>query len=134
MKTSDRRFEVKEARPGTGKGLFARVPFGKREFIIEYTGVRIPTKKADEHPGRYLFEIEGTGWTIDGEPSSSPAKYINHACEPNAEARVEDEHINIYAIRDIARDEEVTIDYGQEYFEAFIKPTGCKCGARIHRR
>lgn len=134
MKTTDPSFEVHEARPGTGKGLFAHVPFGKGEFIIEYIGVRISTKKANEHPGRYLFEIEGTPWTIDGEPSSSPARFINHSCDPNVEARVEEEHINLYAIRDIAPGEEITIDYGQEYFEEFIRPIGCKCAAKVHRR
>ncbi len=133
MKTTDAPFEVREARLGTGKGLFARHAIAKGEFIVEYTGVRIPTKKADEHRGRYLFEIEGTPWTIDGEPSNSLAKYINHACEPNAEARVEDEHINMYATQDMVPGEEIRIDYGQEYFNEFIRPGGCKCGAKKHR-
>lgn len=128
-------FEVKEsAHPGVGLGLFARERFRKGEFLIEYTGVRIPTKEADIHPGRYLFEIEGTPWTIDGEPTKSVAKYINHSCDPNAEARVEGEHINIYAVKDIAKGEEVVIDYGQEYFNEFIKLLGCKCGSSFHRR
>ena len=126
--------EVRPSRmEGAGQGLFARRPIAKGDFIVEYTGVRIPTKEANEHQGRYLFEVEGTDWTVDGEPSSSPAKYINHSCDPNAEARVEDEHINMYAVRDIKREEEITIDYGQEYFDEFIKPIGCRCGARVHR-
>lgn len=118
--------------PDSGNGLFAIEPIPKGEFIAEYTGVRIPTKEADLHKGRYLFEIEGTNWTIDGEPSRSAAKYINHACEPNAEADVEDEHINIYAARNIDAGEEITIDYGKEYYDEFIKPHGCKCPARVH--
>ena len=132
MKTTDPRFEIREARPGTGSGLFALQPIEKGEFIVEYAGVRIPTKEADDHKGRYLFEIEGTQWTIDGEPSNSPAKYINHACEPNAEARVEDEHINMYAIQNISAGDEIRIDYGEEYFNEYIKPEGCKCGAKKH--
>ena len=133
MKAIDPDFEVHEARPGTGQGLFARVPFKKGAFIVEYTGVRIPTKEADQHQGRYLFEIEGTPWTLDGEPSKSPARYINHSCDPNAEARVEDEHINMYAVRDISPLEEITIDYGEEYYDQFIRPVGCKCAAAVHR-
>jgi SET domain-containing protein len=129
-------YEVREARPGTGKGLFATAPFSKGDFIIEYTGVRIPTKEADFHRGRYLFEIDEQ-WTIDGEPSSNPARYVNHCCDPNAEAKiVKDEvgkHIMFFAVRDIAPGEEFTIDYGEEYYNDFIKPEGCKCAAKVHR-
>lgn len=127
-------FEVKQSlMPGVGLGLFSKQRVHKGDFLIEYTGVRIPTKEAQMHRGRYLFEIEGTPWTIDAEPSHSLAKYINHSCAPNAEARVEDEHINIYAVRAVGKGEEVTIDYGDEYFDEFIKPYGCKCGAPVHR-
>jgi SET domain-containing protein len=131
------RFEVKDAETGTGRGLFARQTIRKGEFILEYKGKRIPTKAADELSSRYLFELDEQ-WTVDGPPSRNTAGYINHACVPNAEAQIEagtDErdHINIYALRDIQPDEEVTIDYGQEYFDEFIKPVGCKCGALRHR-
>lgn len=118
--------------PDSGLGVFAGERIAEDEFIAEYTGVRIPTKEADQHKGRYLFEIEGTEWTIDGEPSNSIAKYINHCCEPNAEAHIEDEHINIYAIETIEPGEEITIDYGDEYYDEFIKPYGCKCPAIKH--
>ena len=132
MKTTEERLEVRSGRPGTGKGLFTRSNIGKEECIAEYTGVRIPTKEADLHRGRYLFELD-EHWTIDGEPSNNPARYINHSCDPNAEARIEDGHINIYAIHDIAAGEEITIDYGGEYYNDFIKPEGCKCAAAHHR-
>ena len=45
-----------------------------------------------------------------------------------------EDHINIYALRSIAKGEELTIDYGQEYFDEFIKPVGCRCAAKRHRR
>jgi len=130
------RFEVREAREGTGKGLFACEAIRAGEFIVEYTGVRIPTKEADFHRGRYLFEIDSE-WTVDGEPSHNPARYVNHCCDPNAEARiVKDEtgkHIMFFAARDIAPGEEITIDYGAEYYNDFIRPGGCKCAAAHHR-
>lgn len=123
------RFEIKNGRPGTGLGLFACVPIARGDFILEYTGTRIPTKVADESGGKYLFEID-EDWTIDGETKENTARYINHDCYPNTEAEIsEDDKILIHALRDIAPGEELTIDYGDEYFDEFIRPGGCRCAS-----
>ena len=124
----DSRFEVREARLGTGLGLFARMPIKKGAFIIEYTGTKIPTTAADESGSRYLFEIDEI-WTLDGPVPENVAGYINHDCHPNVEAEIEDGKIMIYAQKAIAPGEEFTIDYDQEYFDEFIKPFGCKCAS-----
>ena len=114
-----------------GEGLFARTMIKKGDRILEYTGALIPTSEADQSKSRYLFEIDDA-WTIDGSPLSNTARYINHCCEPNTEAEIEDGRIMIYATRDIAVSEELTIDYGQEYFDEFIRPVGCKCSGVEH--
>lgn len=137
MKTKDTRFQVKNGRPGTGKGLYARIDIKQGDFIVEYKGNKIPTKVADNLPSRYLFEIDRK-WTIEGPPEINIAGYINHACIPNVEAEIEEDdagedHINIYALRDISKGEEFTIDYGDEYYDEYIRPDGCKCGALKHR-
>lgn len=120
------RFAIRKSRPGLGHGLFATAPLKKGDFILEYTGKRISTPHADELPSRYLFEIDRK-WTIDGSSRSNVARYINHSCSPNCEGDVRDERILIYATSDIAKGDELTINYGEEYFDEFIKPTGCKC-------
>ncbi|HWO07079.1 MAG TPA: SET domain-containing protein [Candidatus Paceibacterota bacterium] len=122
------RFEVREGRPGTGLGLFAKIPFQKGDFLLEYTGKKIPTVVADESDSEYLFEINAD-WTIDGPPEINLAGYINHDCHPNTESDIVDGRIIIEAIRDIAAGEELTIDYGNEYFDEFIRPKGCKCAS-----
>lgn len=109
-----------------GLGLFARTRILSGDFILEYTGVRVPTPVADSLPSRYLFEID-EHWTVDGSPLTNAARYINHSCDPNCEARLRGGRILIYCVRAIDRDEELTIDYGDEYFDEFIKPAGCKC-------
>ncbi|MEY4747028.1 MAG: hypothetical protein RLZZ416_77 [Candidatus Parcubacteria bacterium] len=114
-----------------GKGLFARVSIKTGDFIAEYTGKKISTALADTLKTRYLFELD-EDWTIDGETLSNVARWINHACEPNAEADVHDDRILISALRDISAGEEITMDYGEEYFDEFIRPAGCKCGASKH--
>lgn len=123
---------VRKSRSGTGQGLFAAVSIKKGDFILEYTGTKIPTVLADISKSRYLFEIDSE-WTIDGSPRSNIARYINHSCEPNAEAEIHDGKILISAVRDIEGGEEVTIDYDTEYFDEFIRPVGCKCSATQHR-
>lgn len=131
MKNADERFEVREGRAGTGLGLFAHVDIPKGAFILEYTGKKIPTKVADKMTSRYLFEIDEQ-WTIDGEDESNTARYINHSCEPNVEAEIEDGRIMIRGLRNIKKGEELTIDYDLEYYNEFIRPVGCKCGATKH--
>lgn len=122
------RFAVRKSRPGLGHGLFATAALKKGDFVLEYTGRRVPTAQADTMPSRYLFEID-RAWTIDGSSRSNIARYINHSCSPNCEGDIRDGRILIYAARDISKGEELTIDYGPEYFDEFIKPTGCKCGS-----
>ena len=88
---------VGRSRPGLGHGLFARVPIREGDFIAEYTGVRIPTRYADTLQTRYLFELDNV-WTIDGSDRRNIARYINHSCEPNAEASIIVGHILIRAL------------------------------------
>ena len=40
------------------------------------------------------------------------ARYINHSCDPNCEASIDDERIFIHALRDIEPGEELCFDYG----------------------
>ena len=120
------RFAVCKSRPGTGQGLFATALIKKGDFVFEYTGKKIPTVYADTLPTRYLFEIDRE-WTIDGSSRANIARYVNHSCEPNCEADWRDGHILIFATRTIKSGEELTIDYGDEYFDEFIRPIGCKC-------
>ncbi|MBI4080023.1 SET domain-containing protein [Candidatus Kaiserbacteria bacterium] len=96
------------------------------KLIAEYTGVRIPTSYADTLKTRYLFALDDE-WTVDGSARTNIARYINHSCEPNCEAEIHDGRIYILSTRDIQAGEELTIDYGDEYFDEFIRPTGCKC-------
>lgn len=122
---------VRDAPSGKGKGLFAATDIAKGGFIAEYTGTKVASKAADDSKSRYLFEIDDE-WTIDAQDGGGVARFINHSCEPNTEAEIEDSRINIYAVRHIRKGEEITIDYGEEYYDEFIRPFGCKCSAKKH--
>ncbi|WP_134500577.1 SET domain-containing protein [Microvirga pakistanensis] len=114
-------------RSETGLGLFATEVIEKGAFIIEYLGPKISNEEVQRRRNtRYLFEINSR-WTIDGSPRWNTARYINHACRPNAEAVVSRGRIRIKAIKRIKPGDEITYNYGKNYFETFIKPIGCKC-------
>ncbi len=124
MQTLKQAFRI--GRTKTGLGLFARRSYEQGEFVAEYTGRKITTEEADKLSTRYLFEID-ENWTIDGSPRTNIARYMNHSCTPNCESDVVDGRILITALRDIEKGDELTFDYGEEYFDEFIKPLGCKC-------
>lgn len=110
----------------SGLGLFASEPIPKGVFIVSYKGKVVPTKRADALKTRYLFEIDET-YTIDGKQRDNIARYMNHFCDPNVEAEIEAGQVNFYALRNIEDGEELGYDYGEEYFDEFIKPVGCCC-------
>jgi uncharacterized protein len=96
-------------------------------MYIEYVGKRLSTEEADDRTNaRYLFEVN-SAWTIDGSPRHNLARYINHACKPSCESLEHRGRIFIKAIRAIQPGEELTYDYGSEYFEEFIGPHRCRC-------
>jgi len=118
--------KVKRARKGAGFGLFTTYPIERDEFVIEYTGKKIPNSVADELETRYVFEINSR-YSIDGSPRSNLARYINHSCKPNCEPEIDRGRIMIYALSDIPAGEELTYDYGKDYFNEFLKGH-CRCG------
>ena len=64
------------------------------------------------------------------------ARYINHACRPNAESDVRPRKRKVFirAIKNIEPGEEINYDYGTDYFKAYLKPIGCKCDACEKKR
>jgi len=122
-------------RSKTGLGLFATRDFNKGEFIIEYTGEKITTDEADSRGGQYLF-ILNKKFTIDGKGRENISRYVNHSCRPNAEAEIDEDEwkINILAKKKIKAGDEITYDYGKEFFNEYIKPHGCKCEKCLEKK
>jgi hypothetical protein len=124
-------------RSRTGLGLFATKPIKKGAKIVRYFGPLLDSrkKKDDAIENKYLFELNGR-WTIDGSVRKNIARYINHACKPNAESDVSarKRKVVIRAIKKIEPGEEINYDYGTDYFKAYLKPIGCKCDACEKKR
>ncbi len=107
-----------------GIGLFAKGNFKKGEKVYSYPkGKVISAQKISalsDSDKRYLDKIGNDSFEII-EP---PARYVNHSCEPNA---AEQDRVG-YALRDIKKGEEITIDYDNIAF--LEKPFACRCGSK----
>src|SRR3954451_17523876 len=133
--SSNKPYRVGRSR--TGLGLFATKPIKKGTKIVRYFGPLLDSrnKKHEAIENKYLFELNGR-WTIDGSLRKNVARYINHACRPNAESDVNTRKrkVVIRAIKNIEPGEEINYDYGSDYFKAYLKPIGCKCAACEKKR
>jgi len=95
-------------------GCFATVRFLKGYRIAEYAGEKISRKEAMRRMkrpnGKRISELEAE-WYIDGSVGGNQTQYINHSCDPNADAFVIGGSLFIFALREIAPGEEITVDY-----------------------
>jgi SET domain-containing protein len=112
--------------PIHGNGVFAVAPIKKGEEIIEYKGTLMTHDEADEMYGdggetghTFLFTLNDE-YIIDANRKGGIARWINHSCDPNCEAFVEEhegdnrrkDRVIIEAKRNIKAGEELTYDYG----------------------
>ena len=133
-KASRKPYRVGRSR--TGLGLFATETIEKGAFIVEYKGRRITNaqaKRLEARGSRYMYEINSR-FTVDGSSRSNMGRYANHSCRPNAESDVVKGKVILRARKKIKPGEEITYDYGREYFDIFLKPNGCKCANCVERR
>jgi hypothetical protein len=147
------RFELRETRD-RGVGVFAIAPIKRLEILGWYAGdvtpfglreshyklsltigkaahLRASASSSDEN-GFYTAAIGDAveeEVTVDAKLSGNWTRFVNHSCKANTTfARRRIGAMRIMAVRakqDIATDTELTIHYGDEYFESRT----CLCGA-----
>lgn len=121
---------LRVGRSSAGLGLFATRDFKKGDRIIEYVGRVISKEEEYTSRSRYLFEVNSRK-TIDGTERTNTARYINHSCRPNCEPEIVKGRIFIDAIKNITAGEELTYNYGKEYFDEYFKDGGCRCAKHL---
>ncbi len=95
------RWEIREV--GFGKGVFARDALLPGEPLFAYEGPKVRWEDVPDAEAAHVIKSGGR-WVIPG----SPARYVNHACEPNCDV---DDDLRLVPLRTIAPGEELTIDY-----------------------
>jgi SET domain-containing protein len=132
-KETNAKYKLKVGRSKTGLGLYAMEPIPKGKRIIEYVGKVMTGEPDDATNGLYIFNINKK-IDIDGAPRWNTARYINHSCRPNAETDTLKDHVWVKSSRNIMLGEEITYDYGKEYWNEYIKPKGCRCPKCTEKR
>lgn len=89
-----------------GSGLFARSAFKEGDYMGEYDGPSVTEN------GSHVLWIEDDCAEEDwlGRDGKNLLRYLNHSKKPHAEFV----GFELYAMRNINIDEEITIDYGEE--------------------
>ena len=130
--------------PVQGLGAFATcfIPAGTR--LIEYAGERLTPAEADarypdggdERHHTFLFAIDDDV-VIDAAVDGNEARFINHSCDPNCDAVIDDGRIWIETIRDVRPGEELAYDYAfvleERHTPAAKRRYPCHCRAAACR-
>ncbi|PQE31982.1 hypothetical protein CJF32_00001607 [Rutstroemia sp. NJR-2017a WRK4] len=121
-------------------GLYAMENIAMNDMIIEYVGEKVRQQVADLRENRYLKSGIGSSYlfridentVIDATKKGGIARFINHSCMPNCTAKIitveKSKRIVIYALRDIAQNEELTYDYKFEREIGSTDRIPCLCG------
>ncbi|PKS10767.1 hypothetical protein jhhlp_002524 [Lomentospora prolificans] len=121
-------------------GLYAMENIPKDDMIIEYVGEEVRQQIAEIRENRYLKSGIGSSYlfridentVIDATKKGGIARFINHSCMPNCTAKIikvdGSKRIVIYALRDIALNEELTYDYKFEREIGSLDRIPCLCG------
>ena len=115
-------------------GLFANKDFPQRAFLGEYSGIIKKYKKIIDDRNPYLFEYsigyKKTAYTIDAREQGNLIRFVNHSFETNVTplAVYLDGiiHIIFRTNKPIKKDEELTYNYGPNYWKKREKPIGDK--------
>eukprot|EP00741_Cyanophora_paradoxa_P023140 tig00021569_g22350.t1 len=122
-----RRLEVFDA-GARGLGLRTLEPLARGDFVLEYAGEALDLEEAEfralSAPAGRTYQMTvvpyddpSAAFVIDAGARGGAARLVNHSCEPSL--RTAQVHVGgtarprvgLYALRDLARGEELTFDY-----------------------
>jgi SET domain-containing protein len=134
--------------PIHGNGVFALEDIPRGTELIQYRGKLLTHAQADRLYGgtsetghTFLFTLNDE-YVIDANHGGNTARWINHSCDPNCEAVLEEDdgkdrrkdRVFIEAKRSIKAGEELTYDYGitldEPHTARLKKIWACRCGSK----
>ena len=129
-RSDPQKFRV-DVRPSAidGQGAFAAEPIPAGRKIGEIRGESISLREARARArrlDRIMIVAVSERRAVDASGSTDPLRFANHSCAPNAVLRIRQGRIEIYAMRDVAAGEELTVGYGETHHRGRL---ACRCGA-----
>jgi len=112
-----------------GQGAFAGEPIPARRKIGEIRGEAVSVAEARRRARgqqRIMIVEVSERRAIDASRSGDPLRFTNHSCVPNAVLRIRQGRVELYAMRDVAAGEELTVNYGETHHDGRLR---CRCGA-----
>ncbi|KAK2704670.1 histone-lysine N-methyltransferase EHMT2-like isoform X1 [Artemia franciscana] len=123
-----------------GWGLKTLRPIQAGTFVCEYLGEILLEDEADlRNDDSFMFSLGAIPgkpeYCIDSKKYGNVARFINHSCQPNLFAlRVFIDQrdlsfpkVAFFASKDIQAGEELSMDYGDKFWEVKIKDFECCC-------
>jgi SET domain-containing protein len=112
-----------------GLGVFAARPISRGDRVLEFRGDRCSKeeyKSCNDPDNCHFLQIDDDTYL---GPSGEADDFVNHSCDPNCGVRYSGGRIFLYAIRDIAKGEELTFDYSTTMDEDHWEME-CRCGSK----
>lgn len=110
-----------------GTGVFANAKIRRRSKIGSLRGAikkrQLISKRIFELKRIFIVELSES-LVLDSSRITNELCYINHSCYPNCYMRIFNLEVEIYALRDIRKDEELTINYGETHHGGKVR---CRC-------
>lgn len=111
-----------------GRGLFAQAELPGRRKLGELDGelVKLPEARraVEKSDAIYLIELSRR-YALDCSRSNH-FRFLNHSCRPNCYLRIYRRRVEVYTLRSIPAESELTIDYGLTPHKGGML---CQCGA-----
>ena len=113
-----------------GYGVFAKSPIKKSEILTIFGGYIIPIKKVKEIPKQlqeYCYQVHDNFFYGPVKKNEvSLGEHYNHSCNANSGFK---DSITLVSIRDIKKEEEITIDYATS-MTTHMFDFKCSCGSK----
>lgn len=112
-----------------GYGLFAQEEIAKDAFVGTYTGIVRKIQRFSPELNAYCMHYPTRLWSyhyfvVDAEQAGNEMRFINHSEKPNLRPfSIIDrglQHIALFATRHVAAGEELTFNYGKDYWKKRI--------------
>lgn len=114
-----------------GKGVFAGEDIHEGNRIQYIKGKRVKNVIKSKEESEAIANWIGVSRKFWMNTDGTPFRFINHSCDPNAAIMGTK---TVVALRNINKDDEITIDYSMSDADPYWEGIHCSCGTKNCRK